>query len=593
MPCGSASCARRMRGRASRSAIWRRCAGASAAVLTAADVPANGYGIYPDIKDQPVLADGEVRYRGEAVWRWSATAPRCSRIRDERGADRLDARAAARRHRRRDRARCAAGAGRQAEQSAARGRGASAATPPTAFAACAAVAEGVFETAFVEHAYIEPEAGWAQRVGDRIEIHVCDPDALHGPRRGRATCMRLRPEAVRIVPTACGGGFGGKLDLSVQPLVGAGGLEARSAGRAASTRGPKAWRPRTKRHPARIAARSSAAMPRASSLACDVDGDLRHRRLCLVGPDRRQSRAGACHGPLRRAQRAHLGRGLLHQRPARRRLPRLRRAAGRDRPRGDDGRAGRPARHRPAGVPPSQRAARRRHDGDAARCSTHSAGLAAMPRGAAAALAEGAGRGRRLQRARAAPGGAASASAACGTASATPRCPTPRRMRVGAGAGRHADALQRRGRYRPGLQHHHDPDRRRCAGPAGRRSSRWSRAIPISPPMPARPRPRARPSSPAGRPSAPAATCASRSCGWPMPAPDATLSLDGATLTVRDGGEVRALDLGRASAPLMGEGTLRSADHAARCRRPGRALCDLCLRRPDRRRSRSISSSAR
>ena len=38
-----------------------------AAVLTAADVPFNGYGIYPDIKDQPVLADGEVRYRGEAV----------------------------------------------------------------------------------------------------------------------------------------------------------------------------------------------------------------------------------------------------------------------------------------------------------------------------------------------------------------------------------------------------------------------------------------------------------------------------------------------------------------------------------------------
>ncbi|MCA0302384.1 MAG: 2Fe-2S iron-sulfur cluster binding domain-containing protein, partial [Proteobacteria bacterium] len=38
-----------------------------AAVLTAADVPSNGYGIYPDVKDQPVLADGQVRYRGEAV----------------------------------------------------------------------------------------------------------------------------------------------------------------------------------------------------------------------------------------------------------------------------------------------------------------------------------------------------------------------------------------------------------------------------------------------------------------------------------------------------------------------------------------------
>jgi xanthine dehydrogenase iron-sulfur cluster and FAD-binding subunit A len=37
-------------------------------VLSSADVPFNGYGSYPDIKDQPVLArDGEVRYRGEAV----------------------------------------------------------------------------------------------------------------------------------------------------------------------------------------------------------------------------------------------------------------------------------------------------------------------------------------------------------------------------------------------------------------------------------------------------------------------------------------------------------------------------------------------
>ena len=39
-----------------------------ARVLTAADVPGvNGFGIYPDIKDQPVLAPGIARYRGEAV----------------------------------------------------------------------------------------------------------------------------------------------------------------------------------------------------------------------------------------------------------------------------------------------------------------------------------------------------------------------------------------------------------------------------------------------------------------------------------------------------------------------------------------------
>src|SRR5688572_19414828 len=36
-------------------------------VLTARDVPSNGFGIYPHIKDQPVFAEGEARFRGEAL----------------------------------------------------------------------------------------------------------------------------------------------------------------------------------------------------------------------------------------------------------------------------------------------------------------------------------------------------------------------------------------------------------------------------------------------------------------------------------------------------------------------------------------------
>ena len=37
-------------------------------VLTAADVPGpTASAIYPDPKDQPVLAEGQVRFRGEAV----------------------------------------------------------------------------------------------------------------------------------------------------------------------------------------------------------------------------------------------------------------------------------------------------------------------------------------------------------------------------------------------------------------------------------------------------------------------------------------------------------------------------------------------
>src|SRR5262249_19126385 len=87
-----------------------------------------------------------------------------------------------------------------------------------AMGAAAATAEGRWETAFVEHAYIEPEAGFAVRVGDRIEVTACT-QAPYMDRDEVSSTMGLAKEQVRIIPTACGGGFGGKLDVSLQPVV--------------------------------------------------------------------------------------------------------------------------------------------------------------------------------------------------------------------------------------------------------------------------------------------------------------------------------------------------------------------------------------
>jgi CO/xanthine dehydrogenase Mo-binding subunit/aerobic-type carbon monoxide dehydrogenase small subunit (CoxS/CutS family) len=89
----------------------------------------------------------------------------------------------------------------------------------TAMAAAAVTVEGAFETGFVEHGYIEPEAGFARRVGDRIEIQACT-QAPYLDRDEMAAILGIAPEAVRIIPTAVGGGFGSKLDLSVQPFIG-------------------------------------------------------------------------------------------------------------------------------------------------------------------------------------------------------------------------------------------------------------------------------------------------------------------------------------------------------------------------------------
>ena len=232
-----------------------------AAVLTAADVPFNGFGIYPDIKDQPVLADGIVRYRGEAVLALVGERATVLSIRDEEvpiawvpeppviGIAAATAAEAPLVQADKPGNLLLDGGVRRGDAAA-------------AFAGCAVVAEGTFETAFVEHAYIEPEAGWARRVGDRIEIHVTT-QTPYMDRDEVANVMRLRPENVRIVPTACGGGFGGKLDLSVQPLVAVAAWLLKRPVACVYTR-PESMSASTKRHPARVSAK----------FGCDAEGRL-------------------------------------------------------------------------------------------------------------------------------------------------------------------------------------------------------------------------------------------------------------------------------------------------------------------------------
>ncbi len=112
------------------------------------------------------------------------------------------------------------------------------------------VIERSYSTPFVEHAYIEPEAGWAVRDGDTIVIHGCT-QAPHLDRESTAPILDLPDSQVRIVPSACGGGFGSKLDLSFQPYIA---LAAWKLGRSCGivyTR-QESMRSTTKRHPSEI-----------------------------------------------------------------------------------------------------------------------------------------------------------------------------------------------------------------------------------------------------------------------------------------------------------------------------------------------------
>ena len=253
-------------------------------ILTAKDVPSNGFGIYPHIKDQPVLADGEARFRGEAVIALvgareviesldASTLPIAyEELPPIMGLDAAMAPGAA--------LVLPDKAGNLLQDGGVRKGDAAA-----AFAGCAAVAEGTFETTFVEHAYIEPEAGWAQRVGEgvdaRIEIHVTT-QTPYMDRDEMAIVMKLKPTQVRIVPTACGGGFGGKLDMSVQPLVGIAAWLTRKTVACVYTR-PESMASTTKRHPARIHAKFGCDA-KGRLVACEVDAEFDTGAYASWGP---------------------------------------------------------------------------------------------------------------------------------------------------------------------------------------------------------------------------------------------------------------------------------------------------------------------
>jgi CO/xanthine dehydrogenase Mo-binding subunit/aerobic-type carbon monoxide dehydrogenase small subunit (CoxS/CutS family) len=250
-------------------------------VLTARDVPGrNGFGIYPHIKDQPVLADGEARFRGEAVAALVGDAETIRGIRDSdvpiswepldpvTGID----------------GGLADGAPLVQEDRPGniltRGRLCKGDTD-SAMAAAAYTAEARMETGFVEHAYIEPEAGWARRAGNRLEMFVTT-QAPYMDRDETAAVLGIEPGRVRIIPSACGGGFGSKLDQSVQPLLGVAAWLLDRPVRCTYTR-PESMMSTTKRHPARMAAR--AACDQAGRLtAFDFGGDFDTGAYASWGP---------------------------------------------------------------------------------------------------------------------------------------------------------------------------------------------------------------------------------------------------------------------------------------------------------------------
>ena len=219
------------------------------------------------------------------------------------------------------------------------------------------VVEDEYETGFVEHAYIEPEAGFARRVGDRIEIQACT-QSPYMDRADIAKILGIAPESVRIIPTAVGGGFGSKLDLSVQPFVALAAWHLSRPVRMVYSR--IGIDPLDHQAPSGAACGCAPArLATAKLTGARLLRRLQYRRLFFLGTDRRGARARARLGALSRSALSRADSRRAHTSGARGCLSRFRRAANGDRAGAALRRAGRPPRHGPPGISYPERAGRR------------------------------------------------------------------------------------------------------------------------------------------------------------------------------------------------------------------------------------------
>jgi len=231
-------------------------------VLTAKDVPGeNRHGVIPPFIDQPVFAEHVTLFKGEAIAAvvgvasainasvlelfpvtWKEQTPHLVPA-DAQTSDAALVHA--------DRAGNVMCRGKVKRGDATKG-----------LAAGHIKVEGRYQTEFIEHAYIEPEAGYAVRVGDRIEVHGCTQTPFMN-RDSLAKVMGLEPTAVRINASAIGGGFGSKLDLSYQPYIAIAAWKLNKPVRITYTR-RESMQSTTKRHPADMHVQ----------IAADKDGKL-------------------------------------------------------------------------------------------------------------------------------------------------------------------------------------------------------------------------------------------------------------------------------------------------------------------------------
>ena len=119
------------------------------------------------------------------------------------------------------------------------------------------IVEETYSTTWIEHAYLEPDAGLAYVDEEGRVMVTCPTQNVHYDQRDVATVLGVPLEKVRIIQCATGGGFGGRLDITVQCLLALAAFQLRKPVRIAYPR-EEVFQATAKRHPLTISYRSGA-----------------------------------------------------------------------------------------------------------------------------------------------------------------------------------------------------------------------------------------------------------------------------------------------------------------------------------------------
>jgi CO/xanthine dehydrogenase Mo-binding subunit len=131
------------------------------------------------------------------------------------------------------------------------------------------IIEETYKTTWVDHAYMEPDAGisFMDEEG-RITI-VCPTQNAHYDQREVASVLNLPLDRVRVIQCATGGGFGGRLDITIQCLMALAGFHLKNPVKILYSR-EEVFQVTSKRHPLKIRYKSGAKKD-GTLIAVDVD----------------------------------------------------------------------------------------------------------------------------------------------------------------------------------------------------------------------------------------------------------------------------------------------------------------------------------